>query len=134
MLSGFRMLDLADEKAFLCGKVFADLGADVIKVEKPGGDSTRNRGPFWHDLPGPQKSLFWVAYNAGKRSITLDLTTGDGREMFKRLVKSADFVLESFPPGYMNELGLGYDTLRQINSRIILTSVSPFGQSGPYKD
>ena len=105
-LGGLRVLDLANENGLYCGKLLADLGADVIKIEKPGGDSARNRGPFWHDIPQPQKSLFWAAYNAGKRSITLDVATSDGQELFHQLVKSADFVLESFPPGHMDALGL----------------------------
>ena len=78
LLSPYRVLDLADEKGLLCGKLLADLGADVIKVEKPGGDRARNIGPFYHDIVSPETSLFWFAYNANKRSITLDFMTRDG--------------------------------------------------------
>jgi len=134
MLSPYRALDLTDEKGFLCGKILGDLGADVIKIEPPGGDPTRNSGPFYHDIPDPEKSLYWFAYNTSKRGITLNIETADGREIFKRLVKTADFVIESFQPGYMDELGLSYSVLRQMNPRIVMTSITPFGQTGPYKD
>ncbi len=133
-LAPFRVLDLTDEKGFLCGRMLGDLGADVIKIEKPGGDPSRNIGPFYHDIPDPEKSLFWFAFNNNKRGITLNIETRDGQEIFKRLAKAADVVIESFPPGYMDELGLGYAVLSEINPRIIMTSITPFGQSGPYKD
>ena len=132
LFSSCRVLDLTDEKGFLCGKILADLGADVIKIEKPDGHPSRNIGPFYHDDPDPQKSLYWFAYNANKRGVTLDIETSDGKEIFKRLVKTADCVIESFPPDYMDRLGLGYLDLERINNRIILTSISPFGQ--PYKN
>jgi crotonobetainyl-CoA:carnitine CoA-transferase CaiB-like acyl-CoA transferase len=132
LLQGCRVLDLADEKGILCGKLLGDLGADVIKIEPPGGDAARNVGPFYKDIPHPEKSLFWFYTNLHKRSITLNLETSDGREIFKRLVKTADFVLESFEPGYMESLGLGYSQLEKINPRVIMTSITPFGQVGPY--
>jgi benzylsuccinate CoA-transferase BbsE subunit len=134
MLKGCRALDLTDEKGFLCGKILADLGVDVIKVERPGGDPSRNKGPFWHDVPDPEKSLYWLAYNSNKRGITLNMTDLDGRNLFKSLVKTSDFVLESFHPGYLDSLELGFSTLRKINPGIIVVSITPFGQSGPYKD
>lgn len=135
LLSPYRVLDLTDEKGLFCGKMLGDLGADVIKIEKPGGDPTRNIGPFYHNIPDPEKSLYWFAFNTSKRGITLNIETADGQEIFKRLVKNADFVIESFAPGYMDKLGLGYSVLSKINPRIIMTSISPFGQSGgPYKD
>jgi len=108
-----------------------DLGADVIQVEKPGGHPSRNRGPFYKDIPDPEKSLFWFGFCLNKRSITLDIETADGQELFKRLVKTADFVFESFQPGYLDSLGLGYQALSQINPRIILASITHFGQNGP---
>ena len=132
MLSCYRILDLTDEKGFLCGKVLGDLGADVIKIEKPGGDASRNRGPFYHDIPDGEKSLYWFAFNASKRGITLDIEKSDGREIFKRLVQTADVVVESFAPGRMQALGLGYEVLREVNPGIILTSITGFGQEGPY--
>jgi len=134
MLSCYRVLDLTNEKGFLCGKALGDLGADVIKIEKPGGDPARNIGPFYHDIPEPEKSLYWFGFNASKRGITLDIETADGREIFKEMVKKADVVIESFAPGYMDEIGLGYTLLSEINPGIIMTSISGFGQEGPYRD
>jgi crotonobetainyl-CoA:carnitine CoA-transferase CaiB-like acyl-CoA transferase len=134
MLSPYRVLDLTDEKGILCGKLLGDLGADVIKIERPGGDAARNVGPFYHDEPDPEKSLFWFAFNTSKRGITLDIETDDGQEIFKRLVKTADFVIESFTPGYLDKLGLGYTALEKVKPEIIMVSITPFGQTGPYKD
>ena len=134
MLGPHRALDLTDERGYLCGKILGDLGADVIKIERPGGDLGRNLGPFYKDIPDPEKSLFWFAFNGNKRGITLNLETTQGREIFKRLVADADFVIESFAPGYMDRLGLGYSELSRINPKIIMTSITPFGQSGPYRD
>jgi crotonobetainyl-CoA:carnitine CoA-transferase CaiB-like acyl-CoA transferase len=134
MLRGLCVLDLTDEKGSLCGKIFGDLGADVIKIERPGGDAARKVGPFYHDIQDPEKSLYWFFFNSSKRGITLDLGTIEGREIFKRLVEAADIVVESFPPRYLDGLGLGYSVLSEINPQIIMTSITPFGQSGPYKD
>jgi benzylsuccinate CoA-transferase BbsE subunit len=133
-LSPYRVLDLADEKGLFCGKLLSDLGADVIKIEKTGGDPARNIGPFYHDIPDPEKSLFWFAYNIGKRSITLDIEKPSDRDIFIKLARTAHFVIESFSPGYMDSFGLGYLALREINPRIIMTSITPFGQTGPYKN
>ncbi|OGO02243.1 MAG: hypothetical protein A2Y72_05170 [Chloroflexi bacterium RBG_13_53_26] len=134
MFGVYRALDLSDEKGFICGKALADLGADVVKIEPPGGDPARNIGPFYHDIPRAEESLYWFAYNANKRGITLNIETTDGQKIFKRLVKTADFVIESFSPGYLKNLGLDYSVLSQINPGIILASITPFGQSGPYRD
>ena len=134
MLSPYRVLDLADEKGLLCGKILGDLGADVIKIERPGGDLSRRFGPFYHDEPHPEKSLFWFALNTSKRGITLNLETATGMEIFKTLVKRSDFVVETFAPGYLSSLGLGYHDLEKINPKVILVSITPFGQTGPYKD
>ncbi|MBI2850299.1 MAG: CoA transferase [Chloroflexi bacterium] len=134
MLSPYRALDLTDEKGLLCGKILGDMGADVIKVERPGGDAARSIGPFYHDDPHPEKSLFWFALNTSKRGITLDIETADGKDIFKKLVKNADFVIESYSPGYLDKLGLGYSVLEKINPGVILVSITPFGQTGPYKD
>ena len=133
-LSGYRALDLTDAKGFFCGKLLGDLGTDVIKIEKPGGDPDRSRGPFYKDEPHPEKSLYWFAYNTNKRSITLDIEKTDGQELFRRLVKTADFVIESFSVGYMDKLGLGYDELSRVNPKVIMASITPFGLTGPYKD
>jgi len=132
LLAPYRVLDLADEKGLLCGKILGDLGADVIKVERPGGDSARNIGPFYHDIADPEKSLFWFAFNTNKRGITLNIDTTDGREIIMRLVSGADFVIESFEPGHMDNLGLSYSALSKVNPRIIMVSITPFGHTGPY--
>ena len=134
MLSGRRVLDLTDEKGFLCGKILADLGADVIKIERPGGRESGRIGPFWKDIPDPEKSLYWFSYNTNKRGITLDIQTTEGREMLRKLVKTADFLVESFPPGYMDKMGLGYGSLVEVNPAIVVASITPFGQKGPYRD
>ena len=132
LLSPYRVLDLTDERGLLCGKVLADLGADVIQVEPPWGSTGRNIGPFYRDEVHPEKSLFWWAYASNKRGITLNLDTADGRELLKKLAKDVHFLVESFPPGYLNELGLGYDVLKTINPSLVMVSISPFGQDGPY--
>ena len=134
MLSGNRALDVTTHSGWPGGRILADLGVDVIKVEPPGGDPGRSLGPFYKGEVNPERSLSWFAYNLGKRGITLNLEVAEGREIFKRLVKDIDFILESFPPGRMKELGLDYNELREINPKIIFTSISPFGQSGPYRD
>jgi crotonobetainyl-CoA:carnitine CoA-transferase CaiB-like acyl-CoA transferase len=121
-----------DGKGFVCGKVLAALGVEVIKIEKPGGDPARGTPPFLHNTTDPEKSLYWFAFNTDKRSITLNLEVSQGQDLFRKLVKRADFVLESFVPGYIDSLGLGYEALRRVNPRIIMTSVTPFGQKGPY--
>lgn len=133
-LSPYRVLDLTNGKGYFCGKILADLGADVIKIEPPEGDPGRNIGPFYHDLPGKEKSLYFFAYNTNKRSITLNIETRDGQEIFKRLAKTADFVIESFDPGTVDKIGLGYSVLKGVNPRVIMVSITPFGQDGPYKD
>ncbi len=132
MLGPFRVLDLTDENGSLCSKILADLGADVIKIEKPGGAKSRDLGPFFQSKDGQTVSLRWFAYELNKRGITLDIGTRDGQQIFSNLVLKADCVIESFPVGYMDELGLGYTALSNINPRLIMTSISPFGQTGPY--
>jgi len=133
-LDPYRVLDLSDEKGLLCGKILGDLGADVIKIERPGGDPARKIGPFYKDTPDPEKSLYWFAYNTNKRGITLNIETTEGKKLFKRMVEKADFLIESFPVGYMDELSLGYSALSKINPGIIMISISHFGQTGPYKN
>ena len=114
--------------------MLGELGAEVIKIEKPGGDPARDIGPFYHDEVDPEKSLFFTYHNTGKKSITLDLESKDGQEIFKKLAKTADVVIETSPVGYMQSLGLGYDALKEVNPNLVMTSITPFGQSGPYKD
>ncbi len=132
LLTPYRVLDLTDKNGWLCGRILGDLSADVIKIEPPAGDSGRRVGVFYHDDPNPEKNLLWFAYNANKRGITLALNTGQGHELLRRLVQRADFLIESFPPGYLDAQDLGYGVLREINPRLIFTSITPFGQTGPY--
>lgn len=133
-LAGLRVLDLSDHRAQLAGRLLADMGADVIKIEPPGGDHARTIGPFVNDEPHRDRSLFFWFYNLNKRSLTLDLTRPRGAELFRRLAASADVVIESFAPGRLAELGLGWETLHKVNPALILLSVAPFGQTGPYRD
>ena len=132
LLSGFRALDLTNEKGFVCGKILAAFGVETIKVEKPGGDPARGIPPFLNNQQDLEKSLYWFAFNTDKRSITLNLEVSQGQDLFRKLVERSDFVLESSAPGYMDSLGLGYEALRRVNPRIILTSITPFGRKGPY--
>lgn len=131
-LEGLRVLDLAGPMGLYCGKLMADLGADVIRVEPPQGDGTRRLGPYYQGEPGLERSLFHWHFNANKRGITLDIAKLGGQGLFKRLVEGADVVLETFQPGYLEGLGLAYGHLQRANPRIILTSITPFGQAGPY--
>ncbi|MEK7783153.1 MAG: CoA transferase [Candidatus Binatota bacterium] len=132
LLSPFRVLDLTDELGFLCGKILGDMGADVIKVEKPGGDPARKIGPFFHDQPHPEKSLYWFGFNNNKRGVTLNLESPRGGELFLQLLAGAHFIIESFTPGYLDRLDLSYAALSRINPRLVHTSITPFGQTGPY--
>ena len=131
-LDDIRVLNLAGEIGQYCAKLLADLGADVIKVEPPAGDPARNLPPFYHDEPDPQKSLYWLNLNTNQRSVTLNIEDAEGRKLFERLVAKADVVVESFQPGYLDGLGLGYEGLARIKPEIILTSVTGFGQTGPH--
>ncbi|WP_028266872.1 CaiB/BaiF CoA transferase family protein [Arthrobacter sp. MA-N2] len=132
LLNGARALDLTDETGFVCGKVLGELGVDVVKVERPGGDPSRLIPPFHQDIPGVERSLYWKAFNTGKRGVTLDIENPRGQEIFRELVRRVDFVIESFEPGYLERIGLGFEVLRAINPKIVLVSITPFGQTGPY--
>ena len=134
LLDPYRVLDLCDERGLLAGKILADMGADVVQVEPPGGSPARNVGPFHGDDPNPEKSLFWWAYAANKRSITLDLENRDGQDLLRKLVAKSDFLIESFAPGYLENLGLDYGQLSAINPRLVMVSITPFGQDGPYSN
>ena len=133
-LQGLRVLDLSDEKGQFCTKLMADMGADVIKIEPPNGDPVRRLGPFYHDDEELEKSLYWFVLNTSKRGLTLDITTARGADLLRRLVATADFVVESFAPGTLERLGLGYAALAQVRPGLILTSITNYGQSGPYRD
>jgi len=119
ILSGYRVLDLTDEKGMLCSRYLSDMGAEVIRIEKPGGSA---------------RSLFFWATNLGKRAITLNIELKPGQQVFKRLVETADVLVESYLPGYLEALGLGYPELSQINPRLVMASITAFGQDGPYRD
>ena len=133
-LYGLTVLDLTGPEGQPCGRILADLGADVILIEPPSGSPSRRMAPFAHGEAGPDRSLFFVHFNTNKRGITLDLDTEDGRARFLELVKNADIVLESGRPGEMESRGLGYDELAAVNPGIVVTSITPFGRTGPYRD
>ena len=118
-----------------CTKLLADYGAEVIKVEKPGaGDPARRMGPFFHDDPHPEKSGLFLHLNTNKKGITLNLKTSTGRKILKDLLQDADLLVESFRPHVMPGLGLDYETLEQINPKLVMVSISSFGQTGPYSE
>lgn len=131
LLTGIHALDLADEKASFVSKLLADLGARVIKIEKPGGDQSRKIGPFLNNSPHPERSLSFYYNNTGKASITLNIEHKEGKKIFLRLVERTDVVVETFPPGYLDELGLDFEVLCKTNPKLILVSVTGFGQDGP---
>ncbi len=133
-LSPYRVLDLTDEIGQYAGRAFAEMGAEVIKVEPPGGDPVRRIGPFVRDEPGPDRSLLWFVLNAGKKGVTCDLERADGRDLLRRLVARADVVLESFAPGYLAGLELNYEHVRKQHPKLVWVSVTGFGRDGPYRD
>ena len=123
-LAGLRVLELADEKGQFCGKLLGDHGADIVKIEPPGGDDVRRIGPFLDDIPHPDRSLaFWYC-NTSKRGITLDLEHAEGARLFRRLAASADVGLETWAPGRLAALGLGYEALSKANPGLIMCSWS----------
>lgn len=135
-LSDLKLVEYGDFiTAPYCAKLFADMGAEVIKVEQPGtGDSARRAGPFPNDTPHPEKSGLFLYTNTDKLGITLNLETALGVKVFKELVQHADVLVENNAPGIMDKLGVGYETLKQVNPSLIMTSITPFGQTGPYRD
>ncbi|MBI4298898.1 MAG: CoA transferase [Chloroflexi bacterium] len=133
-LGHLRVLELAGPAGQACGKLMADMGADVIKVEPPEGDFARSVGPFYKDTPNPEGSIYFLNFNTNKRSITLDLKSEADRDTFRRLAATADVVIESFQPGYLDSLGLGYKDLSKINPGLVITSITAFGQTGPYRN
>ncbi len=131
MLSPYRVLDLTDEWGLLCGQILADLGADVIAVEPPGGSPARRLGPFAGGEADRERSLHWWAYARNKRSIALDLQTEAGRSELRDLARGADFLIESAPPGELGALGLGHADLETVNPALVYVSITPYGQGGP---
>lgn len=136
ILGDIRVLDLGEDVAGpFCAKLLAGLGAEVIKVEKPGsGDVSRSAGPFIGDEPHAEQSAAFLYLNTGKKSITLDITSHTGAAILRHLAQECDILIESFPPGYVERLGLGYAALEPLNPGLIYTSITPFGQTGPYRD
>ncbi|MCH8920243.1 MAG: CoA transferase [Chloroflexi bacterium] len=134
MLSPYTVLDLTDDRGELAGMMLGDLGAEVIKIEPPRGSSSRGMGPFLEDGPEPERSLRFFAFNRNKRGITLDLTTEAGRAALLRLAEGADFLIESARPGAMAALGLSFESLREVNPRLIYVAITAFGQDGPYAE
>lgn len=133
-LDDVRVIEVGGELGAWCGKLLADMGATVIVVEPPTGDPTRAYPPFRDDKPDPNQSLHFWHYNTSKQSVTVDIATEQGQDLFRRLVDTAEVILDSNPPGYMDGLGLGYDALKQVKPDIIFNAISPFGQFGPNKD
>ena len=133
LFQDLKVLDLSHDIAgSFCARLLADYGAEVTKVEPPGGAALRRYGPFYHDEPHPEKSLFYFVLNLNKTGVTLNLETATGQRLFMDLARDADVVVETFKPGYLDSLGLGYDALEALNPRLVLTSITPFGQEGPY--
>ena len=126
-LGDIKVLDLTGPLGVYCAKLLADLGADTIRIEPPGGHPMRRLAPFYHDEPDDEKSLYHFHVNTNKRGIILDIEHPDGQEIFKQLVATVDVVIESFAPGFMGSLGLGYTDLIKIKPDLIMTSVTAFG-------
>ncbi|MGN1002012.1 MAG: CaiB/BaiF CoA transferase family protein [Oscillospiraceae bacterium] len=134
-LAGVKVIEYCENIAGpFCGKQFSDQGAEVIKIERPWGDSERMRGPFYKDVADPEHSSGFLFNNTNKKSITLNLEAKTAREIFKKLIAEADILIEDTKPGTLESLGLGYETLREINPGLIMASITPFGQTGPYRD
>ena len=134
-LSGVKLIEYCSfVSGPYCTKLFADLGAEVIKIETPEGDKARKRGPYLCDSPDPENSGLFLYLNTNKLGITLNLNSTMGRDIFRKLVADADILVEDRPPGEMEKLGLNYDVLKEINPALIMASITPFGQYGPYRD
>lgn len=135
-LEGIRIVELGQRvSAPYCARLFADYGADVVKVESPGkGDVARQWGPFPNDEPHLEKSGTYFFLNTNKRSVTLDVAAQRGRELLLRLLEGADVLIENNPPARMRQWGLEYDSLAKVNPELVVISITPFGQSGPYAD
>lgn len=133
-LSPYRVIDLSDARGLFAGKMFGDLGADVIRVEPPGGSSARREGPFVESGPAKGRSLFWEAYGCSRRGVTCDIETPEGRELLLKLCRDADFLFESFAPGEAARLALDWPTLHAVNPKLIHVSITAFGSDGPKAD
>ena len=132
-LEGVRVLDLSEDIAgCFCARLLGDYGAEVVKLEPHSGAALRRIGPFYKDDPHPEKSLLFFILNLNKMGATLDIESETGQKIFKELVQDADIVVETFKPGHLSGLGLDYGALEEINPRLVMTSITPFGQEGPY--
>lgn len=131
-LSGLRIIDMAGDAAAFCPKLLADLGAEVVKVEPPGGCPSRQSGPFVNNQPAADGSLSFWYHNSGKCSVTLDLENGSDRQKFIHLAASSDVIVDSFRPGFLESVGLDYTSLASVNPGLVMASVTGFGQRGPY--
>ena len=125
------VFEIGDEGTQACGKYLADMGASVTKVEPPAGAGSRYRGPFFEGNEDPDRSVYFWAHNTNKASVTIDLEDGHQRDLLRSALSRADVVLEDHPPGYLAQLGLGYDQLSAANPALVMTSITPFGQTGP---
>ena len=135
VLTGLKVVEYAASVSGpYCARILADAGAEVLKVEPPEGDVARQRGPFPGDIPDPEKSGLFLYLNANKRGITLDIAKAEGFEVFRHLVREADILVENYPPAQAEKLGVTFADLHELNPRLIVTSVTPFGQWGPYRD
>ena len=134
-LSGVKVMEYCNFiSGPFCTKLLADLGAEVIKVERPEGDDARRRGPYLNDNPDPELSGLYLYHNTNKMGVTLNLESFEGRSIFKKLAAGADILVEDTKPGEMERLGLNYEVLKQLNPSLIMVSITPFGQYGPYRD
>ena len=129
---GKRVLEISDEKGMYCGKLLTMVGMEVIKIEPKEGDPSRMWGPFAGHIEDKERGLFWIYYNTGKKSVTLDIYSEQGRETVKKLASEADVLIETLKPGKMAELGLGYEDIKSVNPKIVYCSITAFGQDGPY--
>ncbi|MBI4190189.1 MAG: CoA transferase [Betaproteobacteria bacterium] len=131
-LAGLRVLDLSGPMGNYCGKLFADMGADVILIEPPAGTRLRFEPPFLDDIAGPERSLAFAYHNTSKRGISLNLDCASGQELLRKLAATSDIMIETEKPGAMQRRGLGYEVLSKIKPGLVLASITAFGQSGPY--
>jgi crotonobetainyl-CoA:carnitine CoA-transferase CaiB-like acyl-CoA transferase len=132
VLSSIRVLEICDEAGVLAGKILGDLGADVVKIEAPGGDLRGRRAPYLGGVPDPERSLAWLALNTSKRGVTLDPDLGAGRAVLQRLLDQSDVLLDTFAPGTLEAWGFGWDVLQSQYPRLVRCAITPFGQTGPH--
>ena len=133
-LAGLRALDFTGRMGGYCGLLLANLGAEVLLIEPPGGDPMRHEGPFKDNVPHPEGSISFAAYHANKRGIVLDLGSEEGQETVREQVRHADVLIEDNAAGYLGGIGLDYESLRVVNPALVMTSITGFGLSGPYRN